>query len=166
MSLSIALATEEMCIDLAKIKHRVWQSTYKNIYPKQTLDNFNIEHHANKFKNMILSKNLELFVAIVDDKIVGYTAIGKSPRRQNLDFFELVLLYVLQEFQGQGIGKKLFDFAKEKLYKLNQKHFMIYCNKYNTKAHNFYKKMGCKIIEIEPDNPDKSLPQIKFIYNF
>ena len=166
MQLHILNADENMCVDLAKVKHCVWQTTYQNIYPDKKLQNFDFNYHANKFKDMINSKDIQLYVAMIYNKIVGYTAVGKSPRRQNSAFVELILLYVLQEYQGQGIGKALFKFAKEKLYKSNSNNFIIYCNKYNYDSQKFYLKMGCEIIETDPDNIDKSIPQIKFRYNF
>jgi len=92
-----------------------------------------------------------------------FLTLGKSPRRQNSDETEIVLLYLLKEYQRLGIGKILFNFAKDIFKKSKLSHFVVYCNKYNKSAQNFYMKMGCEILSVDTDHVDKSLPQIKFI---
>ena len=126
MKLDIIPAHKDMCKELANIKKQVWQTTYKGIYPNEKVNDFNIDEQTKKFLDILTSSSIKLYVVKYNNRIIGYTAIGKSPRRQNADFYELVLLYVLKEFQGKGIGKSLFNFAKEKLRELNHNYFMIY----------------------------------------
>jgi len=164
--IDILQARADMCKELAKIKRQVWESTYRGIYPESKFNNFSLENETEKFLNMINNPDIQMFVAKIEDQIIGYMAIGKSPRRHNLEREEVVLLYVLKDFQGMGIGRQLFDVAKEKLKKSNSDYFFVYCNKYNQKAQEFYQKMGCEILSIDDDNIDKSLPQIRFIYRY
>lgn len=166
MKIEIVNANVQMCKELALIKRQVWESTYRGIYPDIKFDDFNVDNETEKFVNMLNNPKSSLYVALVDNKIVGYMAIGKSPRRIDVDYEEIVLLYILKDFQGLGIGKQFFDIAKEKLKKQNTDYFIVYCNKYNYNAQNFYKKMGCEVISVDDDNIDKSLPQIKFIYRY
>ena len=163
--ISIIKASENMCAELAKIKRQVWETTYRGIYPDEKLDNYNFTDNESKFKSYIKSPIIDLYVAMIDNKIVGYTAVGKSDKRKTCQESEVVLLYILKQFQGMGIGKKLFDFAKNKLKKEGHKQFVVYCNKYNVNAQSFYKKMGGKVIHVDDDNENHSLPQIKFLYN-
>lgn len=165
LNLKISIATEDMCDKLATIKKHIWETTYTGIYDDTKLKNYNHEKQAQKFKQCIDSKNIELYVAIIDEEIIGYVAIGISPHRPNGNI-ELAMLNILKNFQGLGIGKALFDFAKEKIKHLNNTGFNVYCNKYNVPAQNFYKKMGCVIVAIDDDTQDKSIPQVKFEYRF
>ncbi|MBO7151664.1 MAG: GNAT family N-acetyltransferase, partial [Clostridia bacterium] len=66
----------------------------------------------------------------------------------------------------KGIGRQLFDYAKEQLQNKGADRMELYCNKYNLPAQRFYEKMGCEVVSIDPDHPDKSIPQIKFICAF
>ena len=166
IQVDIIQANDDMCNELAKIKRQVWESTYRGIYPESKFNNFNIENETEKFLNMINNPDIQMFVAIIEDRIIGYMAIGKSPRRPNEEREEIVLLYVLKDYQGMGVGKQFFNIATEKLKKDSNDYFVVYCNKYNQKAQNFYKRMGCEILSIDEDNTDKSLPQIKFIYRY
>ena len=115
---------------------------------------------------MIHSTSIKLYVAKLDGEIVGYMAIGKTPRRPNLEREEIVLLYVLKNYQGFGIGKQFFNFAKDQLQQKNPDYFYVFCNKYNQPALSFYQRMGCKILNIDEDNQDKSIPQTKLIYYY
>ena len=58
----------------------------------------------------------------------------------------------------------MFEFAKNKIKQTGAKQFFVSCNKFNHNAQKFYEKMGGKIIHIDEDNEDKSLPQITFLY--
>ena len=74
------------------------------------------------------------------------------------------VLYLLKEYQRKGIGKRLFNIAANKIKESGYNEFFICCNKYNINAQEFYKKMGGIIDEIDDENIDKSIPQVKFIY--
>lgn len=160
----IRLATKEDCQNLSKIKLLCWKQTYSEIYPKNKIDNFDYDKNANKFLSIIENEKIKLFVVEVDDKIVGYMSCGEPVRPYKDYKQEIGLLYLLKEFQGLGIGSKLFYLAKQEIAKTGAKEFFISCNKYNIKAQNFYLKHGGIIDEIDEDEEDRSYPQIKFIY--
>ncbi len=162
MAVDIVLAEIDMCRDIALVKKQVWETTYRGIYPDCKFDNFSLEKESEKFAQLIDSADTHLYVAQVDGNIVGYMAYGKNPRFPQSSDNELVLLNVLKEYQGKGIGKMMFNFAKDSLKEKGDK-FLIYCNKYNEKAQDFYKAMGCEVLSVDDDNPDHSIPQIKYI---
>lgn len=165
MGVSIFEANLDMCKEIALVKKQVWESAYRGIYPDCKIDGFDIDKEAEKFAGLVTAVDIKLYVAVVDNKIVGYMAYGRNPRTADTDCKEIVLLSVLKEYQGKGIGKMLFEFGKEGL-KNQCDHFIIHCNKYNTNAQKFYAKMGCTMLSTDADNPDRSIPQTRFIYRF
>jgi ribosomal protein S18 acetylase RimI-like enzyme len=162
INVSIVKATDDMCRDIALVKRQVWETTYRGIYPDGKIDGFDVEREAEKFARLVDDDEINLYVAMVDGNIVGYMAYGKNPRFPQSNDNELVLLNVLKECQGKGIGKMMFNFAKDRLKEKGDK-FLIYCNKYNKRAQDFYKAMGCEVLSVDDDNPDRSIPQIKYI---
>ena len=154
-----------MCREIAEVKRAVWETTYRGIYPDSKIDGFDVDKEAEKFAILVGAEDTHLYVAMADGKIVGYMAYGRNPRTADTDCKEIVLLSVLKEYQGKGIGKQLFDLGKEGL-KNQCDHFIIHCNKYNINAQKFYAKMGCTVLSIDTDNPDRSIPQTRFIYRF
>ena len=165
-NVSIVKAMDDMCMDIALVKRQVWEITYRGIYPDCMFDNFSLEKESEKFAQLIDSADTHLYVAQVDGKIVGYMAIGKNPRHPNSATDEIVLLSVLKEYQGKGIGITFFNMAKELLKKPTTDHFVVYCNKYNLPAQAFYKAMGCEVLSVDDDNPDHSIPQIQYLYRY
>ena len=163
--MKIVDATLDMCRDLAQVKRSVWETTYRGIYPDSKLDGFDVDKEAEKFARLAISADINLYGIMADNKLVGYMAWGKNPRHPESSTNEIVLLSILKDYQGKGIGGQVFEYAKGKL-KDKGDHFTLYCNKYNLPAQAFYEKMGCKAISVDEDNPDKSIPQIKYIYRF
>ena len=102
MEYNIRLAKFTDCSTLSIIKRKVWETTYRGIYPDEKLDNYDYRKHEEKF----------------------------------IDIRE------------KGVNE-----------------FFISCNKYNINGQKFYEKMGGKIINIDEDNIDKSIPQVKFHYD-
>ena len=155
-------ARYEDCRALALFKIKVWETTYRGIYPNEKLDQSDIEANEKKFEDMIKQRSQKLFVVLDKGEIIGYMSYGKILRAFDEHTHDIGLLYVAKEYQGQGIGKRLFQFAKQKLEKEGVTEFIVSCNKYNFPAQQFYKKMGGTIIKVEKDNEDKSIPQVKF----
>jgi len=157
-------ANENDCKELSHIKHTVWETTYRGIYSDEKIDNYNYEEQANKFRKLINNTNIKLYVVEYNKKIIGYMSCGKPIRQYKNYEQEIGLLYILKEFQGKGLGKKLFNIAYNDIKLKGVTEFYIACNKYNINAQRFYQKMGGIISSIDEDHIDKSYPQIYFIY--
>lgn len=157
-------ATFENCRDLSILKRKIWETTYKGIYPNEKLIKYDIGLNENKFKAMIKEQSQKLFVVLDDSRIIGYMSCGEIMRTFNNYTHDIGLLYLLEEYQGKGIGSKLLQFAINELKNQGVTEFIVSCNKYNLPAQQFYKKMGGKIIKVDEDNKDKSIPQVKFLF--
>lgn len=161
---NIRLATENDCYELSKLKHEVWNTTYRGIYPDEKIDNFDFGKNKNKFVEIINNPEIELYVVEHNGKLVGYMDYGTPHRPFENYNQEIGLLYLSKDCQGAGLGRKLFNIAYDKIKEKGYKEFFISCNKYNYPSQKFYKKMGGKIIHIDEDNEDRSIPQVKFLY--
>lgn len=160
--MEISIASYEDFRSLALLKRIVWETTYRGIYPDEKIDKYDVDLNENKFKNMIKEQSQRLFVILSDSKIIGYISCGKIMRAFDKHTHDIGLLYLLKEYQGKGIGRQMFEFAKKELKNQGITEFIVSCNKYNIPAQQFYKKMGGQIIKIDEDNKDKSIPQVKF----
>ena len=78
--MEIRIARDEDCRSLATLKRRVWETTYRGIYPDEKLDKYDIDLNENKFKDMIKQKSQKLFVVLNDSEIIGYMSCGKITR--------------------------------------------------------------------------------------
>lgn len=82
-----------------------------------------------------ISKN-ELFLVAKDkDAVIGACRLKKED-----EYNELGAIYVLPDYQRNGIGKMFWDRAME--FFDDKKDIIVHVATYNEKAINFYKKMG------------------------
>lgn len=85
------------------------------------------------------------YFILVDDRPAGYLKVnwGAAQTEQELnDAFEIQRIYILQEFQGLGLGKTLFSFALEMAAQKDFTWAWLGVWEHNYKAQNFYAKYG------------------------
>ncbi len=165
MDYEIRLAKYTDVEELSKVKIACWKTTYRGIYPDSKFDEYDYDKNAQKFKNIIDNGDIDLYVVVVDDRLVGYMSCGVPIRGYNDYEQEIGLLYLLEECRGKGIGRDLFGLASQVIKMNGFDRFFISCNKYNEKARKFYEAMGGRLVEEDSDNEDKSLPQVKYHYD-
>ena len=130
------------CQELARLKGKVWRTTYRGIYSDEALDNYDIEKNAKIFEQICENPDIEFFVAQGNGEIVGLMTCGK-PYKPIKDYKQEVgLLYILKEYQKKGIGTGFIKLAKKIVEEKGFDRFVISVNKKNENAISFYKKMG------------------------
>lgn len=91
-----------------------------------------------------IEKNYPYLVYLINDKIVGYAYASRFRERQAYDLSTEVSVYVKDEYQGIGIGKKLMKALINELIKQNIRS-VISCIRYpNIKSENLFKSLGFK----------------------
>ena len=165
MDYFIRLAEDKDCRILAYLKKDIWETTYREIYPDVKFNAYDYNKEEDKFRNIVNNSEVDLYVVIVNDEIVGYMSFGK-PLRPFRDYEQdISLFYLKKDIQHKGIGRDLFSLAYESIKFKGYNKFFISCNKYNVDARLFYEKMGGIIVFEDEDNEDKSLPQVKFNFD-
>ena len=114
-------------------------------YSKQGIENF-FKFANYKIIKENLSKNMKMYVAKVNEKIVG--VIGYR------DNSHINLLFVLEEYQHNGIAKALYNLVLENCKNANTKRITVNSSPY---PHNVYLKLG-----FIDDNQMQEVDGIKF----
>ena len=96
---------------------------------------------ANLQKQMTVD-NHPYFLAYEGDEPAGYLSI--QPEGEHT--YQLQKIYVLPSFQGKKLGKQLFNQAIQAIKELHPEpcQMRLNVNRYNTKAVDFYFRMGMK----------------------
>ncbi len=153
---------------------KIIRNSWLELYPNETygiiaedisaIDWFNPESLERRRKEIIENgETIHTFIFKNDKKeIAGFCKVLKSE-----DYGEIDAMYVVPEFQGKGLGKKLLEKAFEWLGSdLDVKLVVV---KYNTNAIEFYKKMGfmetANKVDYKGTKPagDKEIPRIEMI---
>lgn len=163
-NIEIRLATYDDCKKLALLQKEIWESNFRGIYPDEKLDKYDYDKKQHKFESFIDNPSQHLYVVTDNDEIIGYLEFGIPFRPFRNYTQEIGLVYLRKDYQGQNLGKKMFDFAYEYFKNTGVKEFFISCNKFNLNGQKFYEKMGGKIVHVDDDSENDGVPQIKYEY--
>lgn len=98
---------------------------------------FAIENQMNEGQVFLCAKNKE--------DIVGFCSFTK----EGLNLFRLTKIYIMPEFQHQGLGRKLFNKVLEEIKKTTSTYTLeVYVNHHN-KSYGFYTNLGMKYVRVE-----------------
>lgn len=145
----IRKAIKEDSKDIALLVIKGWQSAYKGLIDDDFLNNMSVEIGKENWERVISSQNDEdnVFVYEENNKILGIIRFGIPQDKENKKYnAEIHVLYVEPNLKRQGIGSKLFNFAKEIFVNQGKRNLIIWCLKGNEQGFTFYKKMGGKHI--------------------
>ncbi len=131
---------------IQEVRYKAWLVTYPNEELGITVDDvedrfknvFSVEgikEREDRLKNQ--SSDQQTFVAKQGGKIVGFCAVAR-----HADKNQLQAIYILPEFHGKGIGKKLWNRALE-FFDL-KKDITVEVATYNAQAIAFYERLGFK----------------------
>ncbi len=127
------------------VRYKTWRSTYPKVYPEITVEDVDkkfadfeemtkdikegIEKYNNKDKKFIIAKD--------EDEYVGFVIASKTSGEPR----EIKALYVLEGYQGQGIGKRLINSALSWL-DATKTAVILEVVSTNNPAINFYERRG------------------------
>ncbi len=125
-----------------------WLDTYSNIVPPEDLRAYlDLTCNDEKLKEIFSDKFTKGILAEADGKPVGWL-------RTNIDRVEnkffINQIYILKEFQGKGIGKKLIQIAEAEAIKNNFGKIWLGVMSQNLPSVNWYKSIGFVFESEEP----------------
>ena len=140
---------------IATIHVNAWKETYRGLMPDSVLDNLSIERRTDQWKSILSNPDDVYHLALVAEKnagVIGFANYGRE-REGDLEYpGELYSIYLLKEFQGQGIGRSLMQKTTEGLLGLEIESMLVWVLADNP-YREFYKRLGGlfvrdKIVEI------------------
>ncbi len=135
--------------ELAKDIALVWNTTYKGIVDDDFLEGLqnSVPRNAERLKHN-LDEQPDYYVLTLQDKIIGWLYYTlDSDKYENAA--EINSLYILKEYQGQGYGKLLYNYAVKNIKEKGINNLIIGCLEGNS-SNNFYKHLGGKWIGTSP----------------
>jgi ribosomal protein S18 acetylase RimI-like enzyme len=162
MEVTIRDANPDDVPGIARVHVDSWRSTYRGIVPDEVLDNLSYAQREEMW-GRIFQNHLpgSTFLVAVDEtgRIVGFADAGPS-RESELDS-ELYAIYLLEEAQGQGIGRRLFEEIMRRLRRAGFKSMTLWVLEDNP-ARRFYERMGGRQAREQVITIGKELPQIGY----
>ena len=131
---------------LAKLAKQTFRETFAHDNTEEQLQ----EYFEETYNLRVLSTELEnpeseTYFIMYEEEIAGFLKVnwGNAQTERELEnAFEIQRLYVLQTYQGFGLGKQLFEFALEHAEKKGFSWAWLGVWEHNTKAQAFYNRYG------------------------
>lgn len=119
-----------------------WKNEYYDVLPNGILSEMvkNLDARVKHLTDQILENN-RILVAVDNEKLVGFVFYAKAQNSFYESEAEIRDIYILPEYQKQGIGTKLFKQAVENLKKLGFHSMILYCPVLGNSNY-FFEKMG------------------------
>jgi ribosomal protein S18 acetylase RimI-like enzyme len=125
-----------------------WLDTYSKIVPPEELKSYlNLNGSDDKLNESFNDKNTNGIIVEADGKPVAWMRTNIDQKENK---FFINQLYVLEEYQGKGIGKKLIKIAEEEALKNNFDKIWLGVMSENLPSVEWYKRIGFIFVEELP----------------
>lgn len=131
--------------EIARVHVDCWKTTYTNIIPNEYIRKLTYEKREKLWEQVIPNGNV--FVAEDDNgQVIGFADGGIERTGEYKDYKgEMYSIYILKNYQGQGVGRQLIHAVVCELIELGLHSMIVWVLKDNTSCH-FYEKMGGKTV--------------------
>ena len=129
---------------IADLFARSFCETFAHLYQPEDLAAFLAGVTAAAFEVELSDPSFEIHIAEADGTAVGFAKLGSPslPVETPRDTLELWQIYVLNEWQGSGIGPALFDWAATRARERGAVHLQLTVYVDNHRAKAFYERRG------------------------
>ncbi|MEG4208871.1 GNAT family N-acetyltransferase [Microcoleus sp. S13_B4] len=151
---------------IARVNVDTWRTAYRNIVPTDYLAQLSYEKGQSNWQEILVnaekSKN---FVCVAENdlgEIVGFAAGGCERTGKYVYQGELFAIYILEEYQRQGIGRQLVRTVATKLAELSLNSMLVWVLGDNS-AYRFYELLGGeKVDEQQTSRAGVALKEIAY----
>lgn len=150
MSLSVRNARQDDASDLSRIAARTFPLACPPETPKADLDFYiGTELTPERFRTHIATPDRRLFVASLDDAVVGYLMLSRGEAPAQVDgsaALEVSRLYVLPEAHGRGVAQALMQQAFASAVSDGCRSLWLGVSMHNPRGIAFYRKSGFSVV--------------------
>ena len=129
---------------IAYVHVTAWQDTYRGLMPDSVLDTLSVERRTRQWKETLEDISNPYHPTLVAEsgrKIIGFANYGQERESDPEYTGELFAIYILNAYQGQGIGRKLVQKAAEDLLALKLMSMLVWVLSDNP-YQKFYERLG------------------------
>lgn len=140
-SISVRRGTRKDANALSTIREIAWRFAYTGIIPGPALDKM-VRVRLDSWWRWALTVDSKIDVVEVADIVVGYTTWGPCRARQLPAKSEIYECYILPEYHGMGLGKRLFEASRKNAQAKYGQGCIIWALEENEVGCRFYEARG------------------------
>ncbi len=122
----------------SRIHADAWKISYRDFVPHDYLDELSFDYWTEFFKD----EERTAYFLSVDDNFVGVVTYGAAREESMAGFGEIWSIYVHPDHHNKGYGRKLLQFAHDKLKELGFDKTYLWVLEENLNSCAFYEAMG------------------------
>lgn len=130
---------------IAAVHDASWTDAYRGIVPHKALDKM-VRRRGERWWAEAIRRSTIVQVLEIGGRIVGYATLGRNRVRTLPHQGEIYELYLLPEYQGVGLGTKLFLAARGELIRRGLKGAVVWVLADNARAISFYENAGGRAV--------------------
>lgn len=146
MNMTITRCTENDWKQLQEISHVTFDETFRAQNKPENMEAYLAQAFTEeKVKNELSEKNSQFFFIYAGEDRAGYLKINTGDaqtEKMGNEALEIERIYIMKAFQGQGLGRILFDKAMDIAHRMQATKIWLGVWEKNDKAIAFYKKLG------------------------
>ena len=148
---------------VSSIYERSWKYAYKGIVSQEYLDSI----PEGRWANHLSKEGMHHLVLLEDGILIGTASISRSRWQQHSDFGEIVSIYFLPEYIGQGYGHYLLNRCITELQGLGFSDILLWVLEDNARARAFYEKNGfiCSGKYLQDTIGGKELREVMYMFH-
>lgn len=164
LSIDIRKAEPRDADAIAEVHAAAWRGAYAGIIPYRTLNGM-IGRRGGAWWANAIRRAASVLVVEVGGTVAGYATIGRNRARDLRQQGEIYELYLRPEYQGIGLGTRLFGAARGRLSDLGLKGLVVWALEDNPGALAFYAGAGGRdVAEGIEVFEQKTLKKIAFVW--
>jgi ribosomal protein S18 acetylase RimI-like enzyme len=150
---------------IADVHNEAWSGAYSGIIPHKALTRMLARRNREWWSNAI-RRNASILVIEAAGRVVGYATIGRNRTSQIDAEGEIYELYIAPQYQGIGLGTRLFSEARRVLENHAMRGVVVWALEENVNACDFYYgKGGRDIAEGTEKFDERMVKKIAFVWH-
>lgn len=164
LTIDIRKAEPRDAREIADVHMEAWRGAYAGIIPHRALSSMINRRGADWWANAI-RRAATVLVVEIGGNIAGYATIGRNRARELRQQGEIYELYLRPEYQGIGLGSRLFAAARRALADNGLRGMVVWALEDNANALSFYAGAGGRdVAEGVEIFEQRALKKIAFVW--
>ncbi|EAR02706.1 GNAT family N-acetyltransferase [Maribacter sp. HTCC2170] len=121
--------------------------------PEDFKNYIDLAFNKTKLNKELKNPNTSFYFVFLEENLVGYFKLNQNEAQsdlKNMDSIELERIYVINEYQGQGLGLQILQEAKKLAKKTNKSYLWLGVWELNKAAIKFYERHGFSKFGMHP----------------
>ncbi len=136
---------------IARVQVDSWRAAYSGILAEEFLQALSVERQGQMWARILADPERGfMYVAEEEGEIVGFVH-GMNEREGDPAYTgEVTAIYLLKQFQGRGLGRRLMQAAARELRRRGHASLLLWVLKDNAPARRFYETLGGQYLREKP----------------